>query len=338
MKHEANNFGGATRAVVAFGGNAISRSDQRGTYQEQLDNVRAMSSALAQLVINGVEVVITHGNGPQVGKIALQQDLCSETIPPMPFDAAGAMSGGLIGYMLQQTLTNTLASMNASRPCVTVVTQVVVDEDDPAFRRPTKPVGAFYDEAAARALERDRAWTMVEDAGRGFRRVVPSPMPVDIVEWPAIKTLIDGGALVIAAGGGGVPVVRDPNSDASLRGVEAVIDKDRASARLGELVAADTLVLLTDVARVAVGYGTAEQRWLDRVSVREMRGYLDAGEFPAGSMGPKVESAIRFLEAGGERCIITSAANMVDAVVSGGGTEVLSDVKIARSAPEEVHG
>jgi len=297
-----------------------------------MQNVAGMSRALARLVAGGVRVVVTHGNGPQVGKIALQQDLCADRIPPMPFDASGAMSEGLIGYMLQQSLTNRLSEENISTPCVTVVTQVVVDPDDPAFGRPTKPVGDFYTARQAREIEQERGWTMVEDAGRGFRRVVPSPKPRDIVEWPAVRTLVDSGALVIAAGGGGVPVIRvRENGVTQLRGVEAVIDKDRASALVGRLIGADTLALLTDVDRVAVGYGTEEERWLDRVSLEEMKGYLDAGEFPPGSMGPKVESAISFLESGGSRAIITSTRRMVEAITQGGGTEVLAERAAASS-------
>jgi carbamate kinase len=322
------------KVVVAFGGNAISRADQRGTFEEQLENVRSMSTALASLVAAGVQVVVTHGNGPQVGQIALQQDLAEEhaQIPPMPFDAAGAMSEGLLGYMLQQSLANTLRARDVETTCVTVVTQVVVSRDDPAFQTPTKPVGRFYSRDEAGVLEAQKHWSMVEDAGRGYRRVVPSPRPLAIVEWPAISALLDSGAMVVAAGGGGVPVVMDPapGGQTRLRGVEAVIDKDRASARLAELVAADTLVLLTDVDRVAVGFGTPQQRWLDRVTVDEIRRHYEEGEFPAGSMGPKVESAIAFIDGGGSRAIITSAGNLVQAVTHSGGTEVVPAVPAPR--------
>jgi len=316
------------RAVIAFGGNAIARSGQRGTYQEQLANIREMSAALADLVEAGVGVVITHGNGPQVGQIALQQDLASAAgIPPMPFDAAGAMSEGLIGYMLQQSLHNTFVERRMEAGCVTVITQVVVAASDPAFRNPTKPVGGFYTRPQAEELEETKGWTMVEDAGRGYRRVVPSPRPLTIVEWPSIAHLVESGAMVIAAGGGGIPVVETESESgaATLRGVEAVIDKDRASARLAALLTADVLVLLTDVEQVAVRYGTPEQRWLGRVSLDEMREHLEAGEFPPGSMGPKVESAVAFLEQGGRRAIITSVGRLVPAVLRGGGTEILPD-------------
>jgi carbamate kinase len=334
--------GANLKAVVAFGGNAIARADQAGTFSEQLENVRGMAGALASLVGEGVHVIVTHGNGPQVGKIALQQEAGEAAlgIPPMPFDAAGAMSEGLIGYMLQQSMANALGAKSMTTTCVTVVTQVVVAADDPAFQNPTKPVGGFYSASEAEKLSNDKGWTMVEDAGRGYRRVVPSPMPLSIVEYPAIAALLEAGITVIAAGGGGIPVVRVGSDGGELAGIEAVIDKDRASARLAVLVEADTLVLLTDVERVAVGFGTPEARWLDQVSLEEMRDHMDAGEFPPGSMGPKVESAIRFLQDGGERAIITSTGNLVKAVTSGGGTQVLRTLSVAgREANKEpVHG
>lgn len=316
------------KTVIAFGGNAISRPQERGTFQEQLLNVQRMSEALASLVAEGIDVVVTHGNGPQVGQIALQQDIGeAESIPPMPFDAAGAMSQGLIGYMLQQSLGNTLRQRGLDARCATVVTQVVVADDDPAFQNPTKPVGRFYSSSEAETLRQTKGWTMLEDAGRGYRRVVPSPQPLSIVEWPAIAALVQTGALVIGAGGGGIPVVEiEVNGRSLLRGIEAVIDKDRASARLASLIGANVLVLLTDVDRVAVDYGTERQRWLDKVALGDIKRYLDAGEFPRGSMGPKVESAIRFLEDGGQRAIITSTANMVRAVTTSGGTEIVHEV------------
>jgi len=317
------------KAVVAFGGNAIARADQAGTFEEQMANLRSMANALAALVEHGVSIVITHGNGPQVGRIAIQQEAGhrQERSPAMPFDACGAMSEGLIGYMLQQSLRNTLRVRDSRFLCATVITQVTVAADDPAFQNPTKPVGGFYSKSEAAELERKKRWTMVEDAGRGYRRVVPSPKPLEIVEWPAISALLDAGFMVIAAGGGGIPVVEEAAEAGKtrLRGVEAVIDKDRASARLAALVGADTLILLTDVERVAVGYGTPSERWLDLVSVEEMRGYLEAGEFPPGSMGPKVESAIRFVDDGGRRAIITSTSNLVEAFMSGSGTRVISN-------------
>lgn len=321
--------------VVAFGGNAISRAGQSGTYAEQLTNVRAMSDGLVRLASGHHRVLITHGNGPQVGQIALQQDISRSAVPAMPLDVAGAMSEGQIGYMLQQALHNSLHRAGDRQTCVAVITQVVVAPHDPAFRNPTKPVGAFYTAERAEHLRREKGWHMVEDAGRGYRRVVASPRPVDIVEWPAIRALVDAHVLTIAAGGGGVPVVRD--AAGHLSGVEAVIDKDRAAERLASLICADTLVLLTDVDHVAVRYGTPEQRMLKRMQVDEMRGLVEQGEFPPGSMGPKVEAALAFIDSGGKRAIITSIANMVQAVLHGGGTEVMGECASAvnRAGPIE---
>lgn len=319
--------------VVAFGGNAIARAGERGTYREQLRNISAMSSALANLVAAGHSVVVTHGNGPQVGQIALQQDIASDHVPPMPFDAAGAMSQGQIGYMLQQGLHNMLHGRGLEQTCVTVITQVVVAATDPAFQNPTKPVGRFYAPDEAEELRQTKGWTMVEDAGRGYRRVVPSPRPLHIVEWPAIAALIERGCIVIAAGGGGIPVVECDSGTGDLSGVEAVIDKDRAAERLASLVGADTLVLLTDVPKVAINYGTPKQMWLDRIDADSMRRHYDNGEFPVGSMGPKVESALRFVDNGGRRAIITSTDALIEAVDRGAGTQIVPTFQPAGHAP-----
>jgi carbamate kinase len=298
--------------VVAFGGNAIMSSGQRGTLEEQRENVRRMSEQLGHLVLEGHQVVVTHGNGPQVGEIMLRSELTRDTVPPLTLDVAGAMSQGQIGYMLQQEIGNFLAANGKPVDVCSLVTQVVVDEADPAFRTPTKPIGRFYRYEEAEALRLERGWDMVEDAGRGYRRVVASPIPRNIVEWPAVKTLVNAGTLVIATGGGGVPVVSDGLG--GVRGVEAVIDKDFASQRLGSLIGACTLVLLTEVDRVAVNYGTPDQRPLQTVSLDEIKRHLADGQFPPGSMGPKIQAAIGFLEEGGERAIITAAGNLVAAV------------------------
>lgn len=310
--------------VIAFGGNAILPSGQRGTLEEQRENVRRMSNALGALLRQRYRVVVTHGNGPQVGEIMLRSEMTRDTVPPLTLDVAGAMSQGQIGYMLQQEIGNYLAEWGESANVCSVVTQVVVDEEDPAFRTPTKPIGRFYSRDDADKLRVERGWDMVEDAGRGYRRVVASPAPRDIVEWPAIRSLISSGALVVAAGGGGVPVVR---KDGKLMGVEAVIDKDLSAQCLGSLIGATDLILLTEVEQVAVDFGTQAQRPLGAVSVDEMKAYLADGQFPDGSMGPKVRAAIRFIEGGGRRTIITSANRMVDAVTRGDvGTHVYARV------------
>lgn len=298
--------------LIAFGGNAIFPSGQAGTLLEQRTNICRMSAELGQLLVNGHDVVITHGNGPQVGEIMLRSEIARDTVPPVTLDIAGGMSQGQIGYMLQQEIGNVLARIGIRHTVCTIVTQVVVDPDDPAFATPTKPIGRFYTKSEADQLRIAHGWNMVEDGGRGYRRVVPSPLPQTIEEWPAIQRLVASGVLVIAAGGGGIPVTR--MRDGSLAGVEAVIDKDLAAQKLASLVGARTLVLLTEVAAVAVDYGTPHQRTLHVVDLPEMKKHHQDGQFPPGSMGPKVQAAIDFLEAGGDRVIITSPEHLVAAV------------------------
>ena len=311
--------------VIAFGGNAILPSGERGSLESQRANVRRMAAQLAQLLLAGYRVVVTHGNGPQVGEIMLRSELTKDEVPPLTLDIAGAMSQGQIGYMLQQEIHNSLVGRAEDLTVCAVVTQVTVDKDDPAFNTPTKPIGHFYTAQESRELQEERQWDMVEDAGRGYRRVVPSPVPREIIEWPAIRALIEANVLTIAAGGGGVPVIR--NADGTVTGVEAVIDKDLAAERLASLVGATDLVLLTEVDAVAVNYGTLDQRALGAVSMQEMKRHAADGQFPEGSMGPKVRAAIAFLESGGERALITSARNMLEAVSHGtAGTNIYARV------------
>lgn len=323
--------------VAAFGGNAITRSHERGTVEEQRANVQVMCEEVLPLILAGHRVVLIHGNGPQVGALALQAEAGRALgVPDQPFDILGAMTEGQIGYLIQQSLGNLLrrhsetqgaaeAASIAGRPdgVVALVTQVLVSANDPAFDHPTKPIGPFYDEATAAGLAREKGWTIVQDADRGWRRVVPSPDPIEVVEAGAIRALIDAGAIVVAGGGGGIPVVRDP--DGRLRGVEAVIDKDLAAERLASLVGADTLVLLTGVRRVAIAYGSPGQRDLASVTVGEAEGYLAEGQFPAGSMGPKVKAAIRFLRNGGREAIVTAPEALADALLGKEGTRFVRD-------------
>lgn len=317
--------------VIAFGGNAILPSGEHGSLEAQRANVRRMAAQLTELVLAGYRVVVTHGNGPQVGEILLRSELTKDSVPPLTLDVAGAMSQGQIGYMLQQEIHNSLAGRGEHLTVCAVVTQVTVDADDPAFGTPTKPIGRFYSAGEARQLQAERGWDMVEDAGRGYRRVVPSPAPREIIEWPAIRALIEANVLTIAAGGGGVPVIR--NADGTVTGVEAVIDKDLAAERLASLVGATDLVLLTEVDAVAVNFGTPDQRTLASVSVEEMRSYAAQGQFPEGSMGPKVRAAVGFLESGGRRALITSARNVLEAVSHGTtGTNIYARLPAA-SAP-----
>jgi carbamate kinase len=293
-----------------------------------------MSGQLGLLILAGHQVVVTHGNGPQVGEIMLRSELVRDEVPPLSLDVAGAMSQGQIGYMLQQEIGSFLASRGRRAAVCSMVTQVVVSPEDPAFATATKPIGRFYSAEEAAALQDERGWNMVEDAGRGYRRVVPSPQPMHIVEWQAVKTLVGAGVLVVAAGGGGVPVI---DTDDGLRGVEAVIDKDLAAARLAALVEAHTLVLLTEVHAVAVDFATPRQRPLGVVSLHEIRGHYADGQFPPGSMGPKVRAAIEFLDSGGRRVIITSAGNLVQAVDDVTvGTQILAGEVTPRTGTELV--
>jgi carbamate kinase len=318
--------------VVAFGGNAITRSNERGTVEEQRANVRVMCEEILPLVLGGHRVVLIHGNGPQVGSLALQVEAGRALgVPDQPFDVLGAMTEGQIGYLIQQTLGNLLTEHLgelpgaargggiAGRPdVVSLVTQVLVAADDPAFQHPTKPIGPFYDRATAEGLAAEKGWTVVQDSDRGWRRVVPSPQPIEVIEAVAIRALIGSGAIVVAGGGGGIPVVREASG--SLRGVEAVIDKDLAAERLASLVGADTLVLLTGVPRVALEYGTPSQRDLSSVTIAEAGRYLADGQFPAGSMGPKVKAATRFLLNGGQEAIVTAPEVLAAALAGTEGT------------------
>ncbi len=307
--------------VVTLGGNAILPATGKGTIQEQISIATAAMSGVADLIVSGRRVVISHGNGPIVGNILIRNEAAKEIVPPMPIDVCGADSQGGIGYMLQQVLRNQLIARNVRLPVVSLVTQCVVSPDDPAFESPSKPIGPFFTAERAAELEREKGWDVREDSGRGFRRVVASPRPVEIVEWEAIRALIDAGAVVIAVGGGGVPVVRDEAGQ--LNGVEAVIDKDRASAVLARQLQARRLIVLTSVPRVALDFGQPTQRDVERLTVDEARAYLAEGQFPDGSMGPKVEACVGFVESGGKQAIISSPDAVIDALEGRAGTRIV---------------
>ena len=306
--------------LITLGGNAILPVRGTGTFDEQCAITRLTMQPIAALIREGVRVVLSHGNGPIVGNILIRNEAAREQIPPMPLDVCGADSQGGIGYMMQQALDNELRRIGIQRPVTTVVTQVVVDERDPAFRRPTKPIGPFYTQERARLLAKEKGWTVTEDAGRGWRRVVASPKPLEVVEITAIRTLVDDGAIVIAAGGGGIPVARQ--WDGSLHGVEAVIDKDLASSLLARLLGCEMLCIITGVDRVALHYGKPDQRDLACATADELSEYAAAGHFPAGSMGPKVQAAIEFVRGGGREVVITSPAKLMDALEGTTGTRV----------------
>lgn len=312
--------------VVALGGNAIQQAGERGTAAEQFANISRAMASVAELAHRGYRVALTHGNGPQVGTILLQQAAAEATagIPAMPMDVAGAMSQGQLGYMMQQSLQNELRKLGRPWPVATIITQMVVDPKDPAFANPTKPIGPFYTLEKAEAL-RAKGYTIIEDSGRGYRRVVPSPQPAAIAEIYAIRTLVNSGALVICGGGGGIPVVRDPGG--ALHGVEAVIDKDMSASLLAQKLDADRLLILTDVEKVAINFRKPDQRDLDWVSTQEMHAYIKEGHFAAGSMGPKVRAAVQFVEAGGKEAIITQLQSALSALEGHTGTHVTDDVR-----------
>lgn len=309
--------------TIALGGNAINKPGQKGTAEEQFANVQNTTRQIAKMIKRGYKVIITHGNGPQVGTILIQQEAGSSQVPPMTLDICGSQTQGQIGYMIQQTLDNELKSLAIEQKAVSLVTQVVVDRDDEAFKNPRKPVGPFFDQGHAQKMMAEKAETWVEDAGRGWRKVVPSPIPKAIVEIEAIKSLVAQGFVVIASGGGGIPVVI--NADGTYSGVEAVIDKDRAGEVLAEDVSADVLMILTDVAYAAIDYGTPEQKDLKTVKLSEMKKYFAKGHFKAGSMGPKIASAIKFVESGGEKAIIASLENALAGLEEGRGTVIVPD-------------
>jgi carbamate kinase len=315
----------ARTAVVAVGGNALLEGGGPATIAEQFDAARRLAVQLREMVAAGWRIVLTHGNGPQVGFIMRRSDLVADIEPALPqlaLDMAVADSQGSLGYILGNTLQSELRTAGLSDHVVAMLTHTVVDVDDPAFSSPTKPIGSFYDEATARRLADSNGWVVAEDSGRGWRRLVASPRPVRIVEQDAVETLVGAGFVVVAAGGGGIPVVEEP--DGRLRGVEAVIDKDFASALLATAVGADLLCITTGVDRVAVNFGRPDQRALDVVGIDEARRHLAGGQFPPGSMGPKIEAALGFLEAGGDEVLITSPDHLADALRGQTGTRVVA--------------
>ncbi|TXT42449.1 MAG: carbamate kinase [Spirochaetes bacterium] len=305
--------------VVALGGNAIIEEGTEGTIEQQFANTRKSLAAIVGMIREGHKVVLTHGNGPQAGVHLIRNEAASQQVPPSPLGVIVADTQGSMGYMIAQCLSNALLKDGVKKDVVTVVTQVEVDPEDPSMKNPTKYVGPFYKVEQVEAL-RQRGWIIKEDPGRGFRRVVPSPLPLDVVEKDIIKDLIDDGKIVIAVGGGGVPVRKD--SEGCLQGVDAVIDKDRASALLANLIAADELIILTGVDRVAINYKKPDMRFFDRLTVVECEAYLAQGQFPKGSMGPKIEAACDFVKRGGEKVIITTMENATLAVDGKAGTVI----------------
>ena len=308
-------------AVVAIGGNSLIKDKEHRTVPDQFEATRETCVHIAGMIEQGWDVVITHGNGPQVGFILLRSELAGDVLHTVPLDSCGADTQGAIGYMIQQSLYNEFDKRGIKKQAATAVTQVVVGQDDPAFQNPSKPIGSFYEEEEAKRLGAERGWIVKDDAGRGWRRVVPSPIPLEIVERDAIKVLLDAGFVVIGVGGGGIPVVRE--EDGSLRGVEAVIDKDYASGLLASSIQADLLLISTAVDKVALNYGQPGQRWLDKMTLAEAERYLAEGHFAPGSMEPKVRASIKFLKEGGREALITSPENIERALAGETGTRIV---------------
>ena len=307
--------------VIALGGNALLQRGQKGSFDEQYRNVKDTVGKIADLIQRGYKIVMTHGNGPQVGATLLRHEAAKSIVPPFPLDACGAETQGFIGYMIQQALRNELKSRGIDKYVVTIITRVIVDKHDSAFQNPTKPIGPFYSkEEAAKVKEQKPEFIIKEDAGRGYRRVVPSPDPKIIAERSAIRALVDADFVVVACGGGGIPIIEE---DGHAVGVEAVIDKDLGAQRLATLIGANILVILTDVEGAYINYGTPKQELIREATTGKLKNYLRDGQFKEGSMAPKVEAAIRFVESGGERAIIATLGSLTEAIDAKTGTQIL---------------
>lgn len=312
---------GRKLAIVAVGGNSLIKDKAHQTIPDQYRAATESMSHLADMIEAGWDVVVTHGNGPQVGFILRRSELSMGELHSVPLDYCGADTQGAIGYMFQRSLHNEFRKRGIDRHAATVVTQVLVDKNDPAFENPSKPIGTFMEEPTARQHEKDDGWVVVEDAGRGWRRVVPSPLPQRVIEAEAIETLIKAGFIVISTGGGGIPVVEE--SDGSLIGVEAVIDKDFGGALLATSLKADLLLISTAVEKVALNYNTPDEKWLDRMTVAEAKQYMAEGHFAKGSMEPKVKAILNYLERGGKEGLITDPPNMRRALEGKTGTRIV---------------
>jgi len=309
-------------ALIAFGGNAVLPENQRGLQEEQLRNAARASQLMVHIVKKGYEVIIVHGNGPQVGNLLIQMEEACTKIPPFSLEVCDAMTEGSMGYMLEKSLINELRRNSLDKEVASLITQVIVDKNDPAFDNPTKPVGPFYTKYRAHILAREKKWAMIEDAGRGYRKVVPSPKPIDVVSKWIIRDLVEAGRIVIAAGGGGIPIVI--NGRGLFQGVEAVIDKDYAASLIAREVKVDLFIILTGIERVYLNFGKPDQKPMPVITVEEARHYLAEGQFPAGSMGPKIRAAIEYIEAGGKEVLITSASHLKAALLKRSGTRIVA--------------
>jgi carbamate kinase len=306
-------------AVVAIGGNSLIKDKMHRSVRDQYIAAHETSTHIASMIEQGWDVVIGHGNGPQVGFILRRSELAAHELHEVPLDVCGADTQGAIGYALAQNLQNELRRRGIAKPVAAIVTQTEVSRDDPAFADPSKPIGSFMDAVEANRRRADEGWDLVEDANRGYRRVVPSPRPMRIIEYDAIKTLVDAGTLVIGVGGGGIPVIT--NADGDLEGIAAVIDKDLGSSLLAQQLGAELFLITTAVEKVALNFGKPDQVWLDHLTLAEAKQHLAEGtHFPRGSMGPKIQSVVEYLEGGGKEAIITDPANMARALAGETGT------------------
>lgn len=304
--------------VLAFGGNAIIRKGQDGNIHTQFANTRKVLEGVVRLVSEGSGLIIVHGNGPQVGNELFRSEKASTEVPELPLGVLVADTEGGMGYMIQQSLQNLLWKRKIKKPVVTLLTQVVCDPEDPNLKNPTKPIGRFFSESDARRLMKEKGWTMKEDAGRGWRMVVPSPRPVKIVEYKTIRMLVNSGIIVIAGGGGGIPIIIEKNGD--FEGLDVVIDKDFTASLIGVNSGSDTLIMATDISKVSLNFNTPDQIDLDRITAEEAERYLNEGHFLAGSMGPKIKASIEFLRGGGKQVIIASPGKISDALQGKAGT------------------
>lgn len=309
-------------ALIAFGGNALLPENQRGLQEEQMRNAQKAAKLMVHIVGKGYELIIVHGNGPQVGNLLIQMEEAVTKIPPFSLEVCDAMTEGSMGYMLERAIINELRTRSLDKEVATLVTQVIVDKEDPAFQNPTKPVGPFYSKYRAQMLAKEKKWAMIEDAGRGYRKVVPSPKPIDVVSKWIIRDLVHAGRVVIAAGGGGIPIII--NGRGLFKGMEAVIDKDYVASLIAREVKVDLFIILTNIERVCLDYGTPQERPVDVMTAAEAKEYLSQGQFPPGSMGPKIEAAIEYIQAGGKEVLITSASHLKAALIKRSGTRIVA--------------
>lgn len=309
-------------ALIAFGGNALLPKSQRGLQNEQMKNAEKAARLMIHVVRKGYDLIIVHGNGPQVGNLLIQMEESINKIPPFSLEICDAMTEGSMGYMLEKAIINELRKKSVDKEVATLITQVIVDKEDPAFDKPSKPIGPFYTEYRARMLMREKKWAMIEDAGRGYRKVVPSPKPIDVVPKRVLSDLVRSGKIVIAAGGGGIPIII--NGRGLFQGVEAVIDKDYTAGLIAHEAQVELFIILTNVPQVYLNFGTPREKPILEMTVAEAKQCLDQGHFPPGSMGPKIEAAIEYIKGGGKEVLITSASHLKAALIERSGTRIVA--------------